>query len=86
MMWETMESAPKDGTQVDLWCRAPGLSSGPGRTPDCWYSDGYWWRYDDQYGGAQCRSRVHDATHWMSTPEPPLNRPDEHPHTAKEGR
>lgn len=69
--WRSMDSAPKDGTPVDLWCRAPGLSAGPGRVPDCWYSNGKWWRYDEQYGDDQCRSRVHNATAWMPLPSAP---------------
>lgn len=69
--WQPIESAPKDGTVIDLWCRAPGLSAGPARVPDCWYSDGRWWRYDNEHGDDQCRSRVHNATHWMPLPAPP---------------
>lgn len=68
--WRPIDSAPRDGTKVDLWCRAPGISAGPGRVPDCWYSVGKWWCYDD-YGDDQCRSEVHNATHFMPLPEPP---------------
>lgn len=69
--WRSMDSAPKDGTPVDLWCRAPGLSAGPGRVTDCWNFEGKWWRYDEQYGDDQCRSRVHNASQWRPLPAAP---------------
>ena len=68
--WRAMDSARKDGTMVDLWCRAPGLSAGPGRVTDCWFSAGKWWRYDE-HGDDQCRSRVHNITHWRPLPATP---------------
>lgn len=68
--WRPIETAPKDGTKVDLWCRAPGLSAGSGRVPDCWFSAGRWWAYDE-HGDDQCRSQVHNATHWRPLPPPP---------------
>jgi hypothetical protein len=74
MKWEPMITAPKDGTQVDLWCRPPrGQISGGGyaRVPDCWYSAGKWWVYDEQHGDDMCRREVHNATHWMLRPQPP---------------
>lgn len=69
--WQPIETAPKDGTPVDLWCSPRGLSAGGGRTPDCWYSIGKWWRYDEKYGDDQCRVEVGNATHWIPLPEPP---------------
>lgn len=72
--WRSMDSAPEDGTPVDLWCRAPGLSAGPARTPDCWYHEGHWWRHDFDHGDDQGRSRVHNATHWRDIPSPPGER------------
>lgn len=33
--WKTMESAPKDGTPVDLWIVRPGLDPQQCRVPDC---------------------------------------------------
>jgi hypothetical protein len=68
--WRDMSSVPKDGTKVDLWCRAPGLSAGQARVTDCWFSVGKWWRYDE-HGDDQCRSRVHNATHWRPLPAAP---------------
>lgn len=70
--WMPIETAPKDGTLVDLWCRAPGIFTRQGRIPECWFSGECWWRHDDSsFGDDQCRSRVHNATHWMPLPSPP---------------
>jgi hypothetical protein len=69
--WQPIETAPKDGTPVDLWCRAPGLNAGPGRVPDCWHSNGKWWRHDLDHGDDLGRARVYNATHWRLIPAPP---------------
>jgi len=75
--WQDISTAPRDGTQVDLWCTAMGgtiSAGGYSRTPDCWFSAGRWWRYDEQHGDDQCRSEVCNVTHWMPLPAPPLQR------------
>ena len=64
--WEPIETAPKDGTPVDLWCQGQFRS---GRETDCWFSDGKWWQYNDL--GQDCRDEVDNATHWRPVPEPP---------------
>lgn len=70
--WYPIESAPMDGTPVDLWCCSPGLSGGGyARKTDCWFSDGTWWQYDDLHGDDQCRSAVYNAYYWMPLPPPP---------------
>lgn len=69
--WRTMETAPKDGTRVDLWCRAPGFFAGQCRVPDCWFYDGYWRRSDPEFGDASGTSKVHNVTHWHAIPLPP---------------
>lgn len=68
--WQLIETAPRDGKMVDLWVVPGGLSTGPGRITDCWYSIDKWWRYDEN-GDDQCRSEVWNATHWMPPPKPP---------------
>jgi hypothetical protein len=70
--WQDIETAPRDGTSVDLWVSAPPqmISTGAGRVTDCWFFSGKWWRYDGQ-GDEYCRSEVANATHWMPLPEHP---------------
>jgi len=74
MNWQPIETAPTDGTQVDLWCRpVRGLTTGSyARVPDCWFSVGRWWRNDDN-GDDMMRSEVHNATHWMPRPSSPFS-------------
>jgi len=69
--WQPIETAPKDGTEVDLWVV---YSHGGYRRPDCKFEDGYWW-YGDVLP-AEAREKGGDdwdtiATHWMPTPGPP---------------
>lgn len=61
MTWQPIESAPKDGTIIDLWAR--GLT-GMRRVADCQVRNGEWY----------CRAHfdiVRHATHWMPLPDPP---------------
>lgn len=67
--WESIESAPKDGTNVDLWCAAPAISP-PARIPDCWNAYGEWRSYDAS-GDVQA---IHPdyLTHWRPIPAHPV--------------
>ncbi len=72
--WQPIDAAPKDGTQIDLWCQPQRgqLTSGSyGRVPDCWFYAEKWWRLDLYEGDDQCRREVHNVTHWMPRPSPP---------------
>lgn len=65
--WQPIETAPKDGIEVLLWCPAEGTQPG-------YHDIGFWdpgstdrveaWR--DAVG--MC---VGDPTHWQPLPEPP---------------
>ena len=81
--WQTIETAPKDGTAIDVW-RGGEF---PGRSTDVSWrepSDSEWW----VHGGdtiENCKATWHDAfgplgrneqpTHWMAIPAPPKDTP-----------
>lgn len=64
--WQPIETAPKDGTKIDVWC--PGY----GRIADARFVEGRWreWGINecDQMTWVQIGDRI---THWMPLPEPP---------------
>jgi len=66
--WRDIESAPKDGTYIDLW-----ISNGE-RIPDARWNDRQrrWevWSLGD-YDGMEFVAIAGDPTHWMPLPEPP---------------
>lgn len=67
--WQSIETAPKDGTPVDLWipASAKGNESGKAsRSPNCSFHEGLW-----KLGGDFELSWLQEATHWMPLPEPP---------------
>lgn len=73
--WKTIDSAPKDGTVVLLFC------------PKSWDSEGVrvgWWCtspaehnfddsgwYDDESASHDVSDLYGEPTHWMPLPEPP---------------
>jgi hypothetical protein len=68
--WQPIETAPRDGTPVDLW------STSRGRLINCVFSraqkpPGWFWIDDWETGPVKHTQRVMDATHWMYPPEPP---------------
>ncbi len=77
MVWQPIDTAPKDGSKVDLWITPPNgalTTGGYGRVSDCWFSGGKWWLYDEtKYASdaGNCRSEVWHVTHWMPRPDPP---------------
>ncbi len=65
--WQTMETAPKDGTKFDAWARGH-------RTVDVYWSDVQdWWCTDGDYGPEEpLPLAVSPApTHWRLPPSPP---------------
>lgn len=71
--WLPIESAPRDGTRIDLWFAGPRNTGD--RRPDCRFGDGMWLcDYGDQ-GDGDARFYIDDeATHWMPLPSPPTDR------------
>ena len=60
--WQPIETAPKDGTQIDLWHKKYG------RITNCMFDDGDWFE-NDGWGFAVEQARL--ITHWMPIPEAP---------------
>lgn len=77
--WRPIESAPRDGTEVDLWIVTDDLKGF--RQPECVWRDGAWYdaileddRIDapwDDGTDFHGRRPMRTATHWMPLPEPP---------------
>ncbi len=73
LTWQPMETAPKDGTKVDLWakCWLPHNDTFTGRrNPDCYWTEG------DSMSGRNPHWRNLESgwfpTHWMPhAPAPP---------------
>lgn len=71
--WQPIDTAPKDGTKVDLWLHIYASPRSFGmeddfRVTDAWWQDGKWvHRYRDK--DAEIFSDY--ITHWMPLPEPP---------------
>jgi hypothetical protein len=64
MIWQPIETAPLDGTYVDLWVLYDGDPAEGYREPDCSF-DRKKWADIDGYP-------LHDTpTHWMPVPEGP---------------
>lgn len=65
--WQPIETAPKDGTLIDVWCPEAG---GGYRVPDAWWSevDSHW-----LYVGQGSPMRwAHEPTRWIPLPMPPF--------------
>lgn len=69
MKWEPIETAPKNGTVVDLWIAAEGCQF---RAPDFKFCNGRWEgkTSDEPLKWHYMNARMH-PTHWMLPPEPP---------------
>jgi hypothetical protein len=59
--WQPIESAPKDGTKVDVWCEGKV----PLRIPNAYFYEERWLH---SFNGMRI---WHDPTHWMPLPPPP---------------
>lgn len=74
-IWRPIETAPHDGTRVDLW-----YSSGQ-RVTDCWwgkYNDVPGWFTSNNETGGLTHLKDHKGchiTHWIPVPAAPLTEP-----------
>jgi hypothetical protein len=72
--WLPIESAPKDGTEIDVWCWETAHEAiGQGyRVPNA-----YWSTFDEKWlflGGGSI-GWAHSPAHWMPLPAPPGRNP-----------
>lgn len=69
--WQPIETAPKDGTEVDLW---GGSDAGEraARAPDCQWRRGGWYSRGDK-GWESLAGISWAPTHWMPRPAPPAS-------------
>ena len=62
--WQPIETAPKDGTLIDVW----------DSHHNCRITDVFWSRYKNHWDimvGSQYNVYINIFTHWMSLPKPP---------------
>lgn len=80
MDWQPIESAPRDGTEIDVWCfchdpewrREHGIQSGT-RVPFSFWCDGEWMIFDARDGeSVPVGSSHYTVSHWMPVPSPPI--------------
>ena len=77
MDWQPIETAPKDGSEVDLWV-IPHDGRCRGRVPNCYFSDGGWRTFSfGSYVDGDISSRYGKPTHWMKV-DPPSGGADGH--------
>lgn len=69
MKWQPIETAPRDGTKIDLW------ASGQ-RWADCSWTGSCWFTPDIYDCGAEMERFGHHPTHWMPVPPPPMSESD----------
>lgn len=80
MEWKPIETAPTDGTEVDLWqfCHTPswrpighGIEKGMRITGARW-ANGAWEQYNDYWGDWVDLSHPdYTISHWMPVAKPP---------------
>lgn len=64
--WQPIETAPKDGTTIDLW-----LQAGERIADARWNRDAWRFWCQDEFESMDWIKIVGRATHWMPLPEPP---------------
>ena len=68
--WQPIESAPKDGTYVDLWLTYHSKKLDGYCVPDTYFKDG-WWHYDFCDEDYELDSTDCTITHWKPVTKPP---------------
>ena len=77
--WQPIDTAPKDGTPLDLWAVdifTDGRPQEGGRYPDAGWHEGRWFHFDPIAGDnvpieVEWSNGKTVATHWMPVPEGP---------------
>jgi Protein of unknown function (DUF551) len=59
--WQSMETAPRDGTVISLWAAGAYY-------PECYFEYGRW-----VLGNGGWTAYIQHPTHWMPLPQPPSN-------------
>lgn len=75
--WRTMDSAPKDGTRVDIWLEPHDAeeSGNAHRRTDAYFQSGDWMFRSNSGGGPDVPARYHwRVVAWRHLPVPPVSR------------
>ncbi|MGZ8907296.1 MAG: DUF551 domain-containing protein [Methylobacter sp.] len=71
MKWQPIETAPRDGTLVDIWMSGQKAPDGY-RQADCWFDGKNWCHEFGREGPIEAGFYIGDIpTHWMPLPESP---------------
>ncbi len=74
MTWQPIETAPKDGTRVDLWVRdhyCTFTDSSHGRVANARFENGKWHDPHMEWGNGGPLGMCARPTHWMPIPAAP---------------
>ena len=77
MKWQTIATAPKDGTEIDVWCVDERCAPSTGRRyTEVRWREGSWTWFDPRYDGDGGYIGLDNGvnvivTHWMPPPAPP---------------
>lgn len=69
--WMPIETAPRDGTKVDLWVVWPNAPAE--RIANAWFSGNWWRMYSRGFDKHGFTIETRKITHWMPLPSPPVS-------------